>query len=123
MIELPDRRQDTSRLSLLLIAMPCLFVLLLCRLWYLQIALGPELAEKAQAQRKGTIRRIAPRGIITDRNGRLLATNTPHFVVSVIPAELQKNKQVLPRLAEILHLGKQELGDLIDENKLLLAEM
>ena len=77
MIEFPEKRLDSSRLTLMMALPPCLFLILLVRLWYLQINLGPELAEKAAAQRAGIIRRVAARGIITDRNGKLLATNAP----------------------------------------------
>jgi penicillin-binding protein 2 len=69
-------------------------------------------------RRTRTVRRLAARGSIEDTHGHVLATNRFRFVVSIIPFELDKNPDVLPRLAQILHRTETDLNDEIDENTL-----
>jgi penicillin-binding protein 2 len=46
----------------------------------------------------------APRGIITDRNGKILAENLPGYTVSLLPAEEHTLRATLARLAPLLKL-------------------
>ena len=61
---------------------------LTARLFYLQIANGSEYAAISTRQRTVLEPIPAPRGLIYDRNGRLLVDNVPTFAVKVRPADL-----------------------------------
>ena len=102
MIEAPDHLPDLTRLKIFAAAIVAMLGVIVFRLWYLQIASGDRWAGEAESQRYRLIRRVAPRGAIVDAKGRVLATSRPQFVVSVIPDELRKNPDVLPRLYELL---------------------
>lgn len=117
MIELPEHVPDLRRLRAFYGVVILMLCIIIARLWYLQIAKGPELAAAAVELRTRTVRRVAARGTITDSKGRLLATNRPHFVVSVLPDQLQKNPQVLPRLSQLLKITEDELKEKIGQNK------
>jgi penicillin-binding protein 2 len=117
MITEPDYIPDLRRLKAMYAIFVVFFALIIARLWYLQIAQGPELLEQSKEQRTRLIRRVAPRGIITDAKGRVLATNRPEFVVSILPDELKKNPDVLPRLAQLLQISPEELQQIIADNK------
>lgn len=83
------------------------FLVLVGRLGYLQIAHGEELREISEGQR---IRRIpinAPRGIIYDRNGEILATNRPAFTLSLNPDGSTGGYETMDRLDEILGMEKE----------------
>ncbi|MFZ6029779.1 MAG: penicillin-binding transpeptidase domain-containing protein [Chloroflexota bacterium] len=58
------------------------------RLFNLQIVEGTEWLARADEQRTTTINLPAPRGIIYDRNGIILARNIPSYNIVVIPAYL-----------------------------------
>ncbi len=75
------------------------------RLWYFQILRGPELADRAENLRYSVAPRSAPRGLIFDREGRLLASVKPQLVVTAVPSEVKKHPEVLTKLAEILGGG------------------
>lgn len=87
-----------------------LFVILLARLWYLQIALGGSLMAESEMNRKRLVRMRAPRGLILDRKGRVLATSRPQFVVLVVPEKLQENPGAPGMLCGILGVTEDELN-------------
>jgi len=69
------------------------FALLAFQSWQLQIAQGERYLQKADRNRFRLVSVDAPRGIIYDREGRLLARNMPSFIVSVVPADLPEEKE------------------------------
>lgn len=85
------------------------FMVLFFRLWYIQVVRAPELAERAEATREIKIERPAPRGLILDRNGVKIASVRPQIVVTGVYRTLQKNPEVVSRLAEILKVDPRKL--------------
>ncbi len=82
------------------------------RLWYLQILKGRFYSQKSHDNRI-RIRRIrALRGIITDRNGRILADNTMGFNLQMIPENIGKD-QIQAVAAELSHLATNLDPDVI----------
>ena len=77
-------------------------LLLFARLWYFQILRGPELAERAEHLRYSVVPKVAPRGLIFDREGRPIASVKPQMVVTAIPDEIRKHPEVLTKLAQLL---------------------
>lgn len=117
MIELPDHVPDLRRVRWFYAGILMFFVAIIVRLWYLQIVMGPQLAGLSESLRTRLVRRVAARGTIIDSKGHVLATSRPHYVVSVLPDELKKNPQVVPRLAQLLHVSEDDLNALIAQNK------
>jgi penicillin-binding protein 2 len=116
MIAPPDHIPDHRRLHVFYAIMVSMLIVIVVRLWYLQIVKGPEMAVESEMRRTRTVRRLAARGSIEDTTGRVLATNRFRFVISIVPFELKKNPEVLPRLARMLHLPENDLADEIAEN-------
>lgn len=83
------------------------FVIILLRLWQLQILHGSEFRKVSESNRLRIIGVPAPRGIIFDRNGIPLVKNTPYFCASIIPEEFNKNN--IRSLSRILNLPEEEL--------------
>lgn len=66
------------------------FLLLVFRLWQLQILDGSYYRKISEENRLKIVRLAAPRGIIYDRNGIPLVKNSPYFTVSVAPDAFDK---------------------------------
>ena len=66
------------------------FVLVLARLWYLQIQNGAYFDKLAYKNRVRSLEIIAPRGNIFDRNNREVVTNRPSFNV----VWMRENKKI-----------------------------
>lgn len=60
-----------------------LFLTFLLRFWYLQVLRGADYARQAQENRLHRERIYANRGLIFDRNGRLLAENRPAYCIAI----------------------------------------
>ena len=72
------------------------------RLWYLQVFEGENYLAQAKRNRVRSVPLPAPRGLILDRNGTVLATSRAAHAVAVVPAALPSAKNDAARRAEIL---------------------
>lgn len=89
-----------------------LFLALVARLWFLQVAHGDDFRDDAAANQSRRIRTRAARGAIVDRNGTLLAANRPRFAVYATP-DVVKHPEIVQRLAMLLHETPAELKSVI----------
>lgn len=100
---------ERNRMKGLAILCIVLFTVLLGRLWYLQIASGASLLAESETNRKRLIRVRAPRGLILDRHGKVLATSRPQFVVLAVPEMLAENPAAFTTLCKVLNVTKEDL--------------
>jgi len=91
---------------------------LTARLFYLQIIDGGRFATLAARNRTVNEAIESPRGLIYDRNGRILVTNVPTFAVKLRPADLPvaQRPEVVQRLAALLAMPSAEINATIDSN-------
>ncbi len=73
-------------------------VIFVARLLYLQILNGKTYVLQAESNRTATISVAAPRGIIFDRNGILLARNTASYSIVITPASLPDDDGDIQRI-------------------------
>jgi len=117
----PDIQNRVLSLMAVFIIM---IVVLVFRLWTMQIIYGAEYAEKAAINRLREATTIAPRGRILDRNGVELVSNRTSMVVlapvSVIDEDEDGeliNKELISRLATFLMLTENEVIERIGSKK------
>ncbi|MBS1704019.1 MAG: penicillin-binding protein 2 [Armatimonadetes bacterium] len=98
---------------------PCLilplFAALGFRLWYLQIVQAPDLVDEASKIGKSIVPKLAPRGTIYDRRGKILAGVQGQLVVTVKPFEAKKHPEVIEKLSKLLDMSVDEINDNIAE--------
>ena len=70
-----------------------IFTGLTVRLWDLQLVNGGHYRDLAEQNRVLRLPVEAERGMIVDRNGKVLARNLPGFAITVIPVDLPRAKQ------------------------------
>ena len=92
------------------------FLLLVMRLWQLQILQGKEYRKLSEANRLRIIAIPAPRGIIFDRNGIQLVKNSPYYYASLIPDEFDIRK--VDSLSKVLNIPVEEILEKISKNGL-----
>jgi penicillin-binding protein 2 len=93
------------------------FILILARLWYLQIYQG-DLFHKFSLEnrlRKEVIK--APRGMIFSRNSELLIHNIPRFDAIIIPQYLKNKKVTLQKLASVLEMSVEDIKKILKKNR------
>ena len=99
------------RIGVLLLVTLSLFAVLAFRLWFLQILSGDQYVATAANNRVREVAVEAPRGVIYDRNGRILVENRAGLSVGLLPmdmpdpdrepAEFQKEIAGLAQLLEV----------------------
>jgi penicillin-binding protein 2 len=97
---------NSRRFLIFQIAALVIFVVLIGQLWQLQMVASPQYLQSANRNRFRLVPTSAPRGVIYDRQGRVLVRNIPRYVVTVVPADLPEKQedQVIARLAQLLKL-------------------
>ncbi len=83
-------------------------------LWYMQVVKGEEYMESAVRNRIRLVRIPAPRGLIRDRHGVVLADNRPSFDLVANPTEIEQRGRLLNELSRVLHLPAEQLAARLD---------
>jgi penicillin-binding protein 2 len=94
-----------------------LFAIILFRLWFLQILSGQQFVVQANDNRLRSVKIVAPRGTVTDRNGEVIVQNRPGLAVGMrlmdVPAG-QLDSEVVG-LAGVLHMKPGKVRtDIVD---------
>ncbi|WP_052088414.1 penicillin-binding transpeptidase domain-containing protein [Paenibacillus wynnii] len=93
------------------------FLVLLGRVFYIQILEGDYWQKEAATQRAHTSTIKAVRGVISDRNGSILASDVPAYTVVVSPELIHQNglvDEVVAKLHELLGKPVGELQKLVE---------
>jgi penicillin-binding protein 2 len=89
------------------------FLILLAQLWRLQVLEGETYQKAADVNRLRLESELAPRGVIYDRRGYLLARNLPEITVAIVPAYLPEDqearKALLLKLADLLEIPAYDI--------------
>jgi penicillin-binding protein 2 len=115
--ERDDAALDLLKKRLLGVAVVVLFflVIIILRLWTLQITDGPEYEKRSYGNRVRIRQIAAPRGHILDRNGREIVTNRPSFDVLLIQEDSNDIGDVLKRLSPVLGVDINDLWTKVRE--------
>jgi penicillin-binding protein 2 len=82
---------------------------LVARLAQVQVVQGEQFAVAARNNQIQTIPVAAPRGLILDRNGKVIVRSRPSFVCALIPAEVKDLERTLATLSAVLGIPVEKL--------------
>lgn len=105
------------RIRLVFIGFLLVFVGLWCRAWYLQMIVGPKLAEYARRQHITTELVTGRRGMIMDRDGQVLARSVEALSVYANPRDVQDPLTVANTLGPIIGVAPQKVYDQLKNTK------
>jgi penicillin-binding protein 2 len=93
------------------------FAVLFLRLWALQVLSGEQYLRAAQNNQLRTMRIEARRGVIRDREGRVLVGNVEGTALQLWPADLpdKGRYQMLKRLARVVHVPVNKIARDVDK--------
>ncbi len=102
-----------NKIRWLLFVTVAAFSILGFRIGYLQVAKGDEYRSAAEENRIRIYDIKAPRGILYDKNGAVLARNIPNFTMNIIPGDLPANSTERIKLfwpfAQVLGISVDEI--------------
>ncbi len=87
------------------------------RLWYLQILSGTELREFSEKNRIKQNKIIAPRGLMLDREGRVLVENLPGFEVVISPQYVDNLDSLSRAISPILGIESDKLIQKVQKSR------
>jgi penicillin-binding protein 2 len=104
-----SKEKQWSSLAFILMTL-LLFITLGGRLFYLQIVKGDYYRGLSSQNHIRVVTKPAPRGLISDRNGVVLADSRPSFIVTAVPSEFDSVNTV--QVASLLSITEESLTDI-----------
>ncbi len=101
-----------ARVAVLIVA--AAIMLLTAAFFRIQILSHSQFATQSAENRLRPIRLPAPRGVITDRHGRVLAENVPGYSVALLPGPRDSVRVVLEKLAAIAGLDTAAIATILE---------
>jgi penicillin-binding protein 2 len=95
-------------------------LIIFSRLVFLQILSGEKMRQFSEENRIKRVKIAAPRGMVFDRNGKLLLDNRPAFDLEIIPQYLKESKksaETLKVLSKLINMKEEELRATLDKFK------
>ncbi|MFZ4403516.1 MAG: penicillin-binding protein 2 [Pseudobdellovibrionaceae bacterium] len=114
----PDEAKEYySRYKFFYIILGFIFFVFTIRLWYLQIISGEELREFSEKNRIKQNKIQAPRGLILDREGKVLVENLPGFEAILLPQYIDNSKQLAQTIAPVLQTDPSKIIIRVDRSR------
>jgi penicillin-binding protein 2 len=113
-----DRRQAAaSRLSLLQYAIVGVFTVLAVGFWVLQVVEHAKFEEMAENNHQRTLPLRAPRGIVFDRDQRVLVVNRSSYSISIVREHTKDLNRTVRLLSAVLGLDEAGVRAIVDRHR------
>ncbi len=112
-----DRRSLTLRLSFMQYAVAVAFAALAVAFWIFQIAQHDRFREIANSQYLQRLPLPAPRGVLFDRNGRILVENTTTFNIALLREQVKDVDRTLRVLAEATGADLEQFRETVNRRR------
>src|SRR5260221_7148425 len=109
-----DRRKANVRLSGLQVFVGVLFAVLAVSFWVLQIVQHAKFEELAENNHQRTLPLRAPRGLVFDRDGRVMVENRHSYSISIDREHTKDINRTIRTLAAVLGIDESEVRTIVD---------
>src|SRR5512133_3348717 len=108
-----DRRKVAIRVTVIQYGLTVAFAFLALAFWYLQVVQFPHYYELAENNHQRTLALRAPRGVLYDRNGKVLVENRDSYNIAIVREHSKSVPQTLRLLASVTGVDVGRLQDTI----------
>lgn len=112
-----DRRAITQRISALQVSVAVIFSTLAFGFWFFQIVQHAKFEEMAENNHQRTLALRAPRGVLFDRNGKVLVQNRQSFNISIVREHTKDLDRTARLLAAVAGVDERRIRDLVDRHR------
>jgi penicillin-binding protein 2 len=112
-----DRRRLASRLTVLRVGLGVAFGMLAVSFWFLQVLQHAQYKEMAENNHQRTLPLRAPRGILFDRDGRVLVENRHSYSISIVREQTKDINRTISLLASVLGMDEAAVRDIVDRHR------
>ena len=117
MAQTEDRRRITVRLTILQVSVIVTFAALAISFWFLQIVQHSRFEEMAENNHQRTLALRAPRGVLFDRNGKVLVENRHSFNISIVREHTKDLDRTIRLLAAVAGLDVAQVQQIVDRHR------
>jgi penicillin-binding protein 2 len=112
-----DRRRVTTRLTVLQVSVVVAFAALAIGFWYLQIVQGDRFAEMAENNHQRTLALRAPRGVLFDRNGKVLVESRNSYTISIVREHTKDLDRTIRLLSAVAGLSVEDVRQVVARHR------
>jgi penicillin-binding protein 2 len=112
-----DKRRLVMRVTAIQGFVLLAFLLLVGSFWFFQIAQHTKFREMAENNHQRTLPLRAPRGIILDRNGRVVVENRNSFTISILREQAKDLDRTVRRLSAVTGVPEQEIRETVARHR------
>ncbi len=114
---LEDRRKIAVRIEVVQYGIIVVFAALALAFWYLQVVQHEKFREMAENNHQRTLPLRAPRGVLFDRNGRVLVENRDSFVISIVREQSKDLDHTVRLLSRVVGLDEAAVREIIRRHR------
>src|SRR5260370_18820709 len=97
--------------------MPAIFAFLAVRFWVLEVAKQAKFEEMAENNHQRTLALRAPRGIVFDRDGKVLVENRHSYSISIVREHTTDLDRTIRLLATVLGWDEAVVRDIVNRHR------
>jgi penicillin-binding protein 2 len=112
-----DRRKLSLRLTVLQYVIIVVFSVLAVSFWVLQVVQHAKYAEIAENNHQRTLALRAPRGLVFDREGRVLVENRNSYSISIVREHTKDINRTIRLLAAVLGIDEARVRETVDRHR------
>jgi penicillin-binding protein 2 len=112
-----DRRKLSMRLAVLQYVIVGVFCVLAVSFWVFQVVQHAKFDEMAENNHQRTLALRAPRGLVFDRDGRVLVENRHSYSVSIVREHTKNLQRTIQLLADVLGLDESHVREIVDRHR------
>jgi penicillin-binding protein 2 len=117
-MRIPEERQTlATRIMVLRVGAVVLFALLAVCFWFFQIIQHAKFQEMAENNHQRELPLRAPRGVLFDRDGRVLVENRPSFNVSIVRLHTTNLDRTIRLLAAVAGTDERRMQELVERHR------
>src|SRR3954466_4294899 len=112
-----DRRRATIRLTTLQYAIIAIFSTLAIGFWVMQVVQHAQFEEMAENNHQRTLALRAPRGVVFDRNLKVLVENRRSYSVSIVREHTKDLNRTVQVLAKVIGIDESAVRLVVDRHR------
>src|SRR2546428_3225701 len=117
MASVEDRRRITIRLTILQYLITVVFSVLAVSFWVLQVVQHAKFEEMAENNHQRTLALRAPRGLVLDRDGKVLVENRQSYSISIVREHTKDLNRTIRLLAAVLGIDEAGVRTIVDRHR------
>src|SRR3989441_1224070 len=112
-----DRRKQTNHLTVLQYVITVIFSMLAVSFWVLQVVQHAKFEEMAENNHQRTLALRAPRGLVLDRDGKVLLQNRQSYSSSIVREHTKDLNRTIRLLAAVLGIDEAGVRTIVDRHR------